>query len=285
MRAAFGESGYLVHESLLDESECAELRAVAERVSILVTARAERAEAGPVAELADGHRIQFSSRAAIQWEWAEGSREIRLIEPCDHLDERFDALFADERLLGPVRAELGGELGPFTSKLNFKRAREGSEFPWHQDYPYWYVAAGTQAQDVVTAIVFLDDATIDNGALRVIPGSHRNGAVRRNPADPTRFLTDPPNRTARARWSRPTLSWYCTYAAYDISAVPRARDWLMSPLPDGRIAASSPAYIVLHDWGMRWRRNPTIRFHACDVWHGVQASGDASPPLRRMRQD
>jgi ectoine hydroxylase-related dioxygenase (phytanoyl-CoA dioxygenase family) len=191
MHAAFGDSGYLVHESLLDESECAELRAVAERVSVLVTARAERSEAGPAVELADGHRIQFSSRAAIQWEWADGSREIRLIEPCDHLDERFSALFADARLVGPVRAELGGEIGPFTSKLNFKRAREGSEFPWHQDYPYWYVAAGTQAQDVVTAIVFLDDATVDNGALRVIPGSHRNGPVRRNPADPTRFLTDP----------------------------------------------------------------------------------------------
>src|SRR5450432_3190942 len=113
MRSAFGESGYLVQESLLDKSECAELRIVAERVSILVTARAGRSEASPVAELADGHRIQFSSRAAIQWEWAEGSREIRLIEPCAHLDERFDALFVDERLVGPVREELGGEIGPF----------------------------------------------------------------------------------------------------------------------------------------------------------------------------
>ncbi len=191
MRSAFGDSGYLVRESVLDEADCAELRAVAERVAILVSARAERSGASPVAELADGHRIQFSSRTAIQWEWAEGSREIRLLEPVDHLDERFAALFADERLVAPARAELGGEVAPFTSKLNFKRASEGSEFPWHQDYPYWYVAAGTDAQDVVTAIVFLDDATVDNGALRVIPGSHLNGPVRRDPSDPTRFLTDP----------------------------------------------------------------------------------------------
>ena len=85
----------------------------------------------------------------------------------------------------------GDEVVPFTSKLNFKRAKEGSEFPWHQDYPYWYVAVGEDAQDVITAIVFLDDATADNGAVRVIPGSHRIGPVRRDPDDPTRFLTDP----------------------------------------------------------------------------------------------
>lgn len=191
MRAAFGENGYLVCESLLDESECAELRAAAEEVGERVSERAMREGAGPVAELGDGHRIQFSSRTAIQWEWAEQSREIRLIEPCAHLDSRFADVFTDERLVGPARRELGGEVAPFTSKLNFKRATEGSEFPWHQDYPYWYVSVGEQAQDVVTAIVFLDDATSANGAVRVIPGSHRSGPVRRNPADPTRFLTDP----------------------------------------------------------------------------------------------
>ena len=191
MRAAFGDAGYLVRESVLDESECAELRAAAEDVSSLVVTRAERAGAGPVAELADGHRIQFSSRTAIQWEWAAGSREIRLLEPCDHLDPRFAELFADERLVQPARGELGEDVALFTSKLNFKRATQGSEFPWHQDYPYWYVAVGTHAEDVVTAIVFLDDATAENGAFRVIPGSHRNGPVMRDPSDPTRFLTSP----------------------------------------------------------------------------------------------
>ena len=191
MRAAFGDSGYVVRESLFDASECAELRAVAEEVSSVVSARAERVGAGPVSELGDGHRIQFSSHTAIQWEWTEGNREIRLLEPCDHLHPRFADLFGDRRLVEPARAELGGEVALFTSKLNLKRAAAGSEFPWHQDYPYWYVAVGTRAQDVVTAILFLDDATIDNGALRVIPGSHRNGPVARDPSDPTRFLTDP----------------------------------------------------------------------------------------------
>jgi ectoine hydroxylase len=191
VRAAFGRGGYLAREAVLAPAEIEELRAVVEEVSSRVTTRATRDGAGPEAALGDGHRIQFSSRTAIRWEWADGSDQIRLLEPADHLHPRLDALFADERLLGPVRAELGETLSPFTSKANFKRAREGSEFPWHQDFPYWYVAVGDDAQDVVTAIVFLDDATADNGALRVIPGSHVQGPVRRDPDDPTRYLADP----------------------------------------------------------------------------------------------
>ncbi len=184
--------GYLLREAVLSRDEVRALIEVVEEVAATVTARAERPEARPADHLGDGHRIQFSSKTAIQWEWAEGSRQIRLLEPAHHLDERIEALFADGRLTTPASEMLGVDgLSPFTSKLNFKRAREGSEFPFHQDFPYWYCAAGLEAADVVTAIVFLDDADRDNGAVRVVPGSHKLGPVRRNPEDPTRFLTDP----------------------------------------------------------------------------------------------
>lgn len=189
--AAFGDRGFAVAESVLGATEVEELRDVVEEVAARVRTHAERPDAGPSGPFGDGHRIQLSSRTAIQWEWAEDSREIRLLEPCDHLHARFAALFTDPRLTEPARSALGGSIEPFTSKLNLKRAREGSEFPWHQDYPYWYVAVGEDAQDVVTAIVFLDDATAENGAIRVIPGSHRAGPVPRDPDDSTRFLTDP----------------------------------------------------------------------------------------------
>ena len=108
--------------------------------------------------MANGARIQFSSHTNIQWEWAHGSEQIRLLEPCDHLDPAIAELFDDERLVGQARTALGLDaVALFTSKLNLKRAREGSEFPWHQDYPYWYAACREDAADMVTAIVFLDD--------------------------------------------------------------------------------------------------------------------------------
>nr|MBA3302645.1 phytanoyl-CoA dioxygenase family protein [Acidimicrobiia bacterium] len=190
--ATFRRDGYLVREGVLRASEVEDLRTVVEAVVARVAARARREGAGPEHRLADGHRIQFSSRTSIQWEWAEGSEQIRLLEPAAHLDPAIGALFADPRLTAPALTWLEvDEVEPFTSKLNLKRPEEGSEFPWHQDYPYWYVAAGERAAEVVTGIVFLDDTDAGNGAVRVVPGSHRNGPVRRDPDDPTHFLTDP----------------------------------------------------------------------------------------------
>jgi ectoine hydroxylase len=91
-----------------------------------------------------------------------------------------------------MRDALGvDEVAPWTCKLNLKRPREGSEFPWHQDFPYWYAFAGGAARDIATAILFLDDARAGNGAIAVLPGSHAAGSAPRDPNDPTRFLADP----------------------------------------------------------------------------------------------
>lgn len=191
-REHFERDGFLVRTGVFSSAELDDLRQAVEGVAATVKARARRDGAGPEARLADGHRIQFSSRAAIQWEWREGSEEIRLIEPVAHLDPRLEALFADPRLIQPMQDALNiDDVGPFTSKLNLKRAAEGSEFPYHQDYPYWYVVVEEHAGDIATAIVFLDDAGAGNGALRVLPGSHRHGPAPRDPTDPTRFLADP----------------------------------------------------------------------------------------------
>lgn len=46
----------------------------------------------------------------------------------------------------------------------------------HQDYPYWGEAE--EADRMVTVMLALDDATIENGALQVHPGSHTVGVVR-----------------------------------------------------------------------------------------------------------
>jgi len=191
-RTAFERDGYVVREAVLAAGEVAELRDAAEEVARGVRERAQREGAGPERRLADGHRIQFSSKTAIQWEWRDGSPEIRLIEPCDHLHPRLAELFADPRLTGPACDVLGVDaVAPFTSKLNLKRAVDGSPFPYHQDFPYWWVAVGRDAAEICTAVLFLDDARAENGALRVLPGSHRGGPAPRDPRDPTRFLADP----------------------------------------------------------------------------------------------
>jgi len=44
---------------------------------------------------------------------------------------------------------------------------------WHQDVTYW----GLEPPDAHTAWIAVDDSDIENGCMRVIPGSHRHGIV------------------------------------------------------------------------------------------------------------
>ena len=191
-KARYARDGYVVRDAVFDADELARLRGTVERVVTAVVQHARRPDGGPEATMADGRRLQFSSNTVIQWEWQDGSQEVRMVEPCSHLDAVFEALYDEPRFTDPARDALGvDELAPFTSKLNLKRPREGSRFPWHQDYPYWYVFTPEFAADTATVMLFLDDAVADNGALRVLPGSHAHGPAPRDPNDPTKFLADP----------------------------------------------------------------------------------------------
>lgn len=192
-RAQFQRDGYILRERVFGTDELAALRATVEAVIASVIEHAERPDAGATFTLGDGHRIQFSSQTAIQWEWDEGSRAVRLIEPFTHLHPRFEGLWEDARFTEPMRDMVGGghDVSPYTCKLNFKRPREGSEFPWHQDYTYWYAFTPQTAHQIATAILFLDDVDAGNGGLRVLPGSHHRGPAPRDPSDPTKFLADP----------------------------------------------------------------------------------------------
>lgn len=191
-RDTYQRDGFIVRHGVFSSAELDALRSTVEEVIAAVVAQARRPDAGPEVQMADGHRLQFSSRTVIQWEWRDGSQEVRLIEPFTHLHPRFSALWDDPRLVEPFKDALGvDDVAPYTCKLNLKRPREGSEFPWHQDYSYWYAFTPRHAHEIATAILFLDDATAANGAIHALPGSHRCGPAPRDPTDPTAFLADP----------------------------------------------------------------------------------------------
>ena len=139
----------------------------------------------------DGHRLQQVRGTTVHWEPDADPPAVRSLSPVAHLHPVLADLWHDPRLTEPMRDLLDAdEVGPFTSKVNFKRASVGSEFQWHQDFPFWYCCAGHDAQDVFTAVVFLDDTTPENGALVVVPGSHRNGPMPRDRREPTGLYVD-----------------------------------------------------------------------------------------------
>ncbi len=81
------------------------------------------------------------------------------------------------RILGPVRQLLGDRVYLFQTRVNAKMGRVGEGYPWHTDFANWIndgVRRGS-VDDMITVCVLLTESTPENGAMRVLPGSHRHG--------------------------------------------------------------------------------------------------------------
>jgi non-heme Fe2+,alpha-ketoglutarate-dependent halogenase len=72
-------------------------------------------------------------------------------------------------IVEPVSDLLGPDLLCRSASVFLKEAGDPAYVAWHQDAVYWEL----DPPDVATAWVALTESTIENGSLRVIPGSHR----------------------------------------------------------------------------------------------------------------
>jgi non-haem Fe2+, alpha-ketoglutarate-dependent halogenase len=68
----------------------------------------------------------------------------------------------------------GPNLLCWTTNFFIKEGNDPAFVSWHQDSTYW----GLSSPDVVTAWVALSPSTIANGAMRVIPGTHKLDQIR-----------------------------------------------------------------------------------------------------------
>ncbi|MGH2354684.1 MAG: phytanoyl-CoA dioxygenase family protein [Chloroflexota bacterium] len=99
---------------------------------------------------------------------------MRKIWRFSQYDARLHAMATHRRLLSLIERLIEDTPGLFEDKALIKPPRIGREKPWHQDHAYWNLPLDAK---VVTAWIALDPATVDNGCLFVIPGSHREGPV------------------------------------------------------------------------------------------------------------
>jgi len=77
-------------------------------------------------------------------------------------------LIRHPRILDAVEDILGPNLLVWSSSFFTKEAHDPSYVSWHQDSTYW----GLSHPDVVTAWLALTPSVVENGCMRVIPGSH-----------------------------------------------------------------------------------------------------------------
>lgn len=139
--------------------------------------RIASAMAGLASVLAD------PGQAMVEYElWAEDRADdaeridlVRKFMGFTARDGRLAALAGDPELIGVVRRLTGAdEVALFQDMALLKPPGGGREKPWHQDNAYFAYEPGTP---IVGVWIALDEATIANGCMHVIPGSHRAGPV------------------------------------------------------------------------------------------------------------
>ena len=84
----------------------------------------------------------------------------------------FKRLLHDERLVGVARELIGPNVKCVHSVLFIKSPGEPGN-AWHQDEFF----IPSRDRSITTAWIALDDVTVENGCLHVIPGSHRAGVL------------------------------------------------------------------------------------------------------------
>jgi len=112
-----------------------------------------------------------SARAAVK---EAATTKILHCHNAQFYSARVTQLLCDPRFTDHAAAFMGSEnVQLHHTKMFIKPPEKGSPFPMHQDAPFFPHDRHT----MMAAIVHFDDAPLEKGCLRVVPGSHKNGIL------------------------------------------------------------------------------------------------------------
>jgi phytanoyl-CoA hydroxylase len=158
-RERFERDGFLAYGPIISDEELEEVR--------------ERIDA-----IADGETNVPDDRIRLELDYLEGRlpgirrRDAvwQMLGLAAH-DDVIGRLVRHPRILDAVASLLGPDVKYYGDQVLMKPARHGSAVNWHQDSYYWPI----EPKSLVTCWLALDDATLENGCMCFIPGSHREG--------------------------------------------------------------------------------------------------------------
>jgi len=126
-------------------------------------------------EEADRTRAQFDALEALT---GREKAQIGLLDR--HLDQPFLwELASDPQILDCVESLIGPDIMLLATHF-FCKYGQGEKFvAWHQDVTYW----GLEPPQALTVWYAIDDSDVENGCMRVLPGTHRDGIRTHKKAD------------------------------------------------------------------------------------------------------
>lgn len=161
--AAFRRDGYLMAEGAVTADELAGLRAEMDGW----IAESARRDASFGAE----NTLDGMPRFDVERGHSRSDARLRRVNNPAEIGPAHEGVAFASRMTDMVVDLIGPNVKFHHGKINIKLPRTESRVGYHQDFSY----TPHTNDDVVTALLLVDDMTEANGPLRVVPGSHREG--------------------------------------------------------------------------------------------------------------
>ncbi len=149
----YRENGYLHARGVLDADEVEEMRDAIDR--ILEGVKGTEHDANHV------------------WKAVAQEAVLKGFHNVQYHDAAFTRTACNPKLVALLTQLIGPNVQLHHTKMLVKPPEQGAPFPMHQDYPYF----PHERHTMLAASIHLDDTDLENGCLRVVPGSHRQGPL------------------------------------------------------------------------------------------------------------
>ena len=159
----FWSDGYLVVEGAVDNDTLARLRAQMD-----AWAEESRKHTEPYGEPTVDGRPRFD----LEENHSAERPALRRINNPVEISEHFYKVMTDAPMVDMVATLIGPDVKYHHCKINSKLPGSQMVVHYHQDFPY----TPHTNDDVITALLLLDDVDKGNGCLMVVPGTHK-GAI------------------------------------------------------------------------------------------------------------
>jgi ectoine hydroxylase len=154
--AEYDDRGYLVLRGVFDRDEVAVLRNAATEI---------------VRKEADASGMVVTESSTVVTE--PGTKIFKSKFAVHKSDKIFGRLARDARLVERAKQLLDDDVYIHQSRLNFQPAFFGTGFQPHSDYETWASEDGMPLPRAFSAVIMLERNMPQNGALMVVPGSHK----------------------------------------------------------------------------------------------------------------
>jgi len=155
----FWRDGVLVVENAVSAIQLSALR-----TEFQTWVEESRSHSSDYGETRDGRR-----RFDLQPGHSAKTPGLRRVQSPEEVSAAFESVMRNARTVDYCADLIGPNIRFHHGKVNSKLPGSATAVKWHQDFPFQPMTN----DDMITCLLFVDDVTLENGPLEVIPESHK----------------------------------------------------------------------------------------------------------------